>query len=337
MSRIGSYPVTDTVKSSQRVVAYDPNGQATVMITVSQLLDYIVQNQDIPASEITFNPDGTPYTVDNVQDALVWINDALETHVNNTTGAHAASAVSFDDTISNLKGASVKEALENAGAAATKDTGTSTGQIPLAEDVTIRSTGSEFATYGGTADAITLTTSRTLSALTAGMEFRYIPSNTNTTAFTINVDGIGPVNAKTVTKSTPPAGYHRSGFVTVAKYDGTNFIVSREVERGVSGDWEYSRQSDGSVRLITEINVTEAISSAFQGGFRSAVNQYLLPFTLSATPVVNGNITSTSDGFDVASYGESPSAIRAFFTSVSSQSSASRTAKIVVDGFWYNL
>jgi hypothetical protein len=82
MSRIGNYPVVDTVKASQRVVAYDPNGQATVMITVSQLLDYITDNQRLPASSVTFDPDGTAIIADNVQDALVWINNYLDSQGN---------------------------------------------------------------------------------------------------------------------------------------------------------------------------------------------------------------------------------------------------------------
>jgi hypothetical protein len=287
MSRIGSYPVTDTVKASQRVVAYDPNGQATVTITISQLLDYIVQNQDIPASEITFDPDGTPYTVDNVQDALVWINDALETHVNNTTGAHTASAVSFDDTSSNLKGANVKLALENAGTAAPLDFGVDTDQLTKAQDVTLRTTGSEFATYGGTADVITLTTSRTLSALTAGQEFRFRATAANTGATTINVDGIGAVTAKTITGAALPANYIRTDVDTLCTYDGTDIIVERKMQKTTESGWTVVRYDCGEFEARIDYSPTTSPET---------INY---PVTLAANPQLFGNTSQSSSAADI--------------------------------------
>lgn len=90
--------------------------------------------------------------------------------------------------------------------------------------------GSFYSTYGGTANAITLTTGLSLSALTTGQEFRFRATSANTAATTINVDGIGALTAKTVTGAALPSGYIRTGIDTVCRYDGTDIIVSRADE-----------------------------------------------------------------------------------------------------------
>lgn len=82
-----------------------------------------------------------------------------------------------------------------------------------------------YATYGGTANAITLTTGEGRGALVAGMEFRFKPTATNTGATTINVDGIGAVAAKTAAGAALSGGEIRNGADVVVRYDGSEFIV----------------------------------------------------------------------------------------------------------------
>lgn len=114
-----------------------------------------------------------------------------------------------------------------------------------------------FATYGGTANAVTLTTGLSLTALTAGQAFAFRATASNTLATTINVDGIGTVAAKTITGADLPSGYIRTGIDTVARYDGTDIIVEREIERGTGANGRYVKYADGTLECnIRQLELT---------------------------------------------------------------------------------
>lgn len=121
-------------------------------------------------------------------------------------------------------------------------------------------TASLFATYGGTANAITLATPLSLSALTTGQEFRFRATAANTGATTINVDGIGAKTAKTVTGAALPADYIRTDIDTVCRYDGTDFIVLRETEYGSNANGEYARFANG-LQIALTYDVETRVSS----------------------------------------------------------------------------
>ena len=102
------------------------------------------------------------------------------------------------------------------------------------------------ATYGGTANVITLTTG--IAALTTGLEIRFRATAANTAGTSINVDGIGAVTVKTVTGANTPADYIRTDVDTVIRYNGTNWIADREPELGSNANGEYKRWADGTVQ-----------------------------------------------------------------------------------------
>lgn len=80
-----------------------------------------------------------------------------------------------------------------------------------------------YGTVGGTADAVTLTLTPTITAYAAGQKFSFISSGANTGAVTINVNSVG---AKAVTKhgaTALSAGEIASGMVCLVEYDGTQF------------------------------------------------------------------------------------------------------------------
>ena len=104
------------------------------------------------------------------------------------------------------------------------------------------------ATYGGTADVITITTGLSLAALTTGMEIRFRATAANTGATTINVDAIGAVTALTVISTGLPADYIRTDVDTVIRYNGTNWVADREPELGSNANGEYKRWADGTVQ-----------------------------------------------------------------------------------------
>lgn len=76
---------------------------------------------------------------------------------------------------------------------------------------------------GGTANAQTVTYSPALAALTTGQAVSWIPSNANTTAATLNVNGLG---AKSIVKANGSALVANDLLTTAvaqAVYDGTSF------------------------------------------------------------------------------------------------------------------
>ena len=73
------------------------------------------------------------------------------------------------------------------------------------------------------ADTITGTVSPTLTAYTTGQQFSFVAAGTNTTAVTLNIDGVG---AKAVTRAGTTAlaaGDILTGQVALVEYDGTQF------------------------------------------------------------------------------------------------------------------
>lgn len=76
---------------------------------------------------------------------------------------------------------------------------------------------------GGTVDVITASASPAISAYAAGQTFRFVSAGANTTAVTLNLNGLG---AKAVTKqgtTALAAGDIPSGAVAEVVYDGTQF------------------------------------------------------------------------------------------------------------------
>ena len=73
------------------------------------------------------------------------------------------------------------------------------------------------------ADTITGTVTPTLTAYTTGQQFSFVAAGTNTTAVTLNIDGVG---AKAVTRAGTTAlaaGDILAGQVALVEYDGTQF------------------------------------------------------------------------------------------------------------------
>ncbi|MEJ2116426.1 MAG: hypothetical protein P8Y36_00415 [Alphaproteobacteria bacterium] len=86
-------------------------------------------------------------------------------------------------------------------------------------------TFNSFYTAGGTADALTITTGYSLSALTTGMVFGVIPSAANTGAATLDVDGIGAVALEDYTSAALSAGDLANGQGVIVYYTGSEFRI----------------------------------------------------------------------------------------------------------------
>lgn len=95
----------------------------------------------------------------------------------------------------------------------------------------------------GTADAIALASP---IALSAGLAVRFRATATNTGSATIAYAGGAAVACRTVTGVALPAGYIRTDVDTIAIYDGTYWVLDRQIERGSNANGEYARYADGT-------------------------------------------------------------------------------------------
>lgn len=82
-----------------------------------------------------------------------------------------------------------------------------------------------FYTAGGTADALTITTGFSLSALTTGMVFGIIPSAANTGAVTVDIDGIGAVALEDFNSQALVSGDLSNGEGIICYYTGSELRI----------------------------------------------------------------------------------------------------------------
>lgn len=138
-----------------------------------------------------------------------------------------------------------------------------------------------WATYGGTANAIALTPAYARTAYVVGDQFRFRATAANTGATTISVGGLGVKTAVTVTGAALPAGYIRTDVDTVCVYDGTNFVVLREEERGSTANGNWVRYASGEARAYHTIPLGYSNPSNL-----TAV--WTLPVAMASTPSFSG-------------------------------------------------
>lgn len=80
-------------------------------------------------------------------------------------------------------------------------------------------------TFGGTANAHTCTLPHTISSYTAGLHISYVPTLTNTSAVTVNVDGVGAVSIKRPDGTALQAGDVVANATLELRHNGTDFNV----------------------------------------------------------------------------------------------------------------
>lgn len=140
------------------------------------------------------------------------------------------------------------------------------------------------ATYGGTANAITLTAG--FVALKPRLQVRFRATASNTGNATINLDGLGAKNCVTVTGAALPSGYIRTDADTIATYNGTVWEIDRQIERGSNSNGEYVRLSDGTQICANSITAT-ITTSAVGSVHRNTDGSWTFPAAfVGATPIV---------------------------------------------------
>ncbi len=185
---------------------------------------------------------------------------------------------------------------------------------------------SDYKTYGGTANAITLTSSVgvAVTALTTGMQFRFKATSSNTAASTIAVDGLSAVAVKTVTGVDTPADYIRTDVITTVTYDGTNFIANRMVEKGSNSNGNYTIYEDGT-----------AIEGITDNGSAGVVKTVTLPLQLQSG--YYGSCTSSASTTATQLVGKisNQTTTTLDFGIVSSTSFETVQVDIILYGEWY--
>lgn len=147
-----------------------------------------------------------------------------------------------------------------------------------------------FMTYGGTADAITLTSVNTtpVTAYVDGMKVRCLPTANNTGASTVNIDGLGAKDIVTVTGVATPADYIYQQYTDLTyNLANDNFVANRRVESLTSGNGtKYRLFENGDVSFSLSYETT---ATAFE------TVDTPITFVNAIYEVIGSTTSSTSD------------------------------------------
>lgn len=196
------------------------------------------------------------------------------------------------------------------------------GDLPLLR-------GKTYATRGGTANAIMLNTGGV--ALATGMQVRWRASAANTGPVTINVDGQGAMEARTITNVALPAGYIRTDADTVATYDGTRWIVDRQIENGSNANGAFHRTADGTLLCwgYTTTSSTAEVVAVFPATFVTSTPADDVMVTLGV------NSTSTTFAISPRFTGMSTTGLSVSAFSAATQNRIATRVTFIAVGRWY--
>jgi len=168
--------------------------------------------------------------------------------------------------------------------------------IGAASIVSVQNEGYTYTVDSGSANAYAATLSPAVTAYVAGLDVAFKASNTNTTASTLNVNGLG---AKTIKKWTSgsevdlTAGDITTGQIIRVKYDGTNFqMISGSGGSGSTGNGISYAVDTGATNAYV-MAPTPAVTSYTAGlaiAFKAA-NANTGPSTVNVSSLGTKNIT----------------------------------------------
>ncbi|MFN4102376.1 MAG: hypothetical protein ACK4GT_21660, partial [Pararhodobacter sp.] len=140
---------------------------------------------------------------------------------------------------------------------------------------------------GGTANAIAVTTGAGFVGVPpVGLQIRFRPAASNTGPATLALDGGAGRPCVTVTGAALPAGYVRTDADTLARFDGTAWVLDRAPERGANAGGDYRRLADGTQTCARVATASLALDVAAFGGFRCAYQTWTFPLPFAAAPAV---------------------------------------------------
>jgi hypothetical protein len=153
----------------------------------------------------------------------------------------------------------------------------------------LTSAGVPLITIAGTADAITGTITPSLTAYTTGGLFSFVVGSTNTTAVTLNIDGLG---AKAVTRTGSVAlvaGDMVTGQVVLVEYDGTRFQL-------LNGNSFTNLKVSGTLGVtgLTTLGVTGAVFPGSTSGTATIVAPAVAGTPTLTLPIATGTLPLVS-------------------------------------------
>lgn len=177
----------------------------------------------------------------------------------------------------------------------------STPVSPTAES--IQYSGGYF-TYGGTANAITLTSPSELPSRTlqTGDKITFKATSANTSSTTITIDGGSTITCKTPTGVNLPSGFIRTDVFTDAVYDGANFVVSRKVESGSNANGDWTKLENGELECTRQSATSYTTSSASGVLFFNNGETFTYPLAFISTPVVTPSNKGGSGNAAIGNY-----------------------------------
>ena len=190
----------------------------------------------------------------------------------------------------------------------------------------------DYFTYGGTANAITLTSANLKAGgtLIAGMKFRFKATTTNTGATTISVDGGAATACVTPTGVALPAGFIRTDVVTECEYDGSSFIVSRKVESGSNANGDWTRWEDGTQTCRRTYSQLWPV-----GGTTVAVAVAATFSDSNYIPIAGWGASTGAAGSGLEKLGVQPISTTSVNVTVVMNSADTRPVYLTITGKWY--
>ncbi|WP_386681809.1 hypothetical protein [Loktanella sp. R86503] len=197
---------------------------------------------------------------------------------------------------------------------------------------------------GGTANAISLDSGKSLSSVATGQRLSFIGALDNTDSMMVTVDGLPAVPIKTVTGANTPAKYVRAGVLTEMHYDGAQWIAEREKETITLSSGVAELFEDGVMRATSIIdgtthNMVTAVGATGLYTFASSLTWvYPTPVSFTAAPAVSGsmqrNVPGSIWGVSVFTRGVSESTYSAW-GSVAVAPGVARNYSMFAVGKWY--
>lgn len=145
----------------------------------------------------------------------------------------------------------------------------------------IQNSAYNYAVDSGAANAYVATLSPAVTSYVAGLIVYLKVANANTTASTLNVNGLGVKNIKNTSGGDPAANDLVANEIAILQYDGTNFQLinlpyARIAKAGANGDITSMTELTGTLRAPTAIASSAGLNCLAFNYAASAVNYLLL-------------------------------------------------------------
>jgi hypothetical protein len=245
---------------------------------------------------------------------------AAQTLLNKIFGTGTAITLG-SDALGDIYFRNVSNLLSRLGIGSSGQVLTVTSGIPSWQSPSSTNTG--YAADSGAANAYVVTLSPALASYTAGTLVQFKATNANTTASTVNVNGLGAKTIKKLGGATDlVSGDIAAGMIVELEYDGTNFVMLNPVATTLTFLNFFGDGSDGDVTIGSNTSLTRdmyynnlTISSTFTlstAGYRIFVKGVL---SNSGTIANNGNAGSAGGagsagvGGTAGSGGAAPAAV----------------------------